>query len=260
MAGDTIAAMLIIGSTVRKRSVGFAADYCTVCRAPSVMQVREHRAVRTIYFVPVTAGRAFELWASCQDCGSRFVRPVDHYAGYLPTAGPLDDLADRTNPGLLGQAAAREALEIELLEGDADPRARLMAIEEVIRSLEADAISRQVSGRYESVTTLVAAGAMAFTSAAFITAVTAPVWAWPMGAAAIPFWVWLVYRMVRGQTRARGRIVEQRVARAIAPLGPTDEELTTVCKALARAGSTVSRGLDLPRLRRLLDAQLDADQ
>lgn len=225
-----------------------------------MMQIREHRSVRTVYFVPVTAGRPFELWASCQDCGSRFVRQVGHYATYLPVAGPMDDMAARTNPGLRAIEAAREQQEIELMEGDADPRARLLAIDEVIRSLEADAVNRQVTGRYESVTTLIAAAGIAFTCAGVIVGTTASVWAWPLGLAAVPFWVWLVYRWARGQTRARGRLVEHRIARAVAPIDPTDEELRIVRESLARAGSTVAKGLEINRLRRLIDQQLEESQ
>lgn len=249
--------MIIIGTKVGKRWVGFAAEYCTVCRSASVMRIREYRMSRTIYFVPVTPGKPFQLWATCHGCDSRFVRPVGHYASLLTEASPLDDLAFRTNPSLRAEVATREEHEIALLDGSADQRARLISIDEAIRSLEADAVSRQVSGRYESVTTLVAAAAIALTAASAIATVAAPRWVWPAGVASGPFWVWLVYRAVRGQTRARGRIVDQRIARAIAFLDPTDEELRIVRDTLARAGSSVAKGLDLARLRRLIDGQIN---
>jgi hypothetical protein len=249
--------MLIIGSTVRKRPAGFAADYCTVCREAAVMRVHEHRRVWTVYFVPVTAGRPFELWAACPTCTTRFLRPVGHYATFLTATGPLDLAAERTNPRLAEEIRVRDAWEEVLLEGETDPQLRLTAIDEVIRSLEADAIRRQVSGWYESATTLIAAGAIVLTAAAAITTVTAPALAWPCGVAAAPFWAWLVYRMVRGQTRARARMVEGRIARALLYLDPTDEELRIVRGTLAKAGSSVAKGLDLGRLRRLIDAELD---
>lgn len=226
------------------------------------MDVTEHRRVQTIYFIPVGQGRAFELLVRCPDCSSIFVRPVDHYPTLVDEPGPVEELAERTNPPLLTNITLREHAEAVAMVSDAGSDDRLTLFAEMIGSLEADAVRRKTAGRYESVTVLVAGGAILTTGpcAVLVLGVQNPplVWTLGLGVLAVVFWIWLVYRIVRGQSKARARSVEQRIARTIAPYDPTDDELRAVRKKLARAGSTVAQGLDLTRLRTLIESELDS--
>lgn len=244
---------ILWGSKTLKRNAGFAADYCAVCRIPAVMQITEHRQVRTIYFVPIGHGKPFELWASCPECTSRFVRPVGYYTMIATESGSLEQVAGWTNPAVMHGAEFRAKIEVAAKSGKADPQDRLAIFREIIGSLEADAVNRQVSGRYESTTALIAVLAIFGAAIAAVLAVTAPpVWAWGLGSVSLPALVWLVYRIVRGQSRYRARLVEQRIARALTPFSPTDDELHTVRASLVDAGSTVAMGLNIRRLRELM--------
>lgn len=250
--------LIVIGTTIRKRPQGFAADYCTVCRCPEIVRVVEHRRARTVYWVPVSEGRAFELVTTCVRCGTNFPKPLGSYLGFAHQAGTWEEIAERTNPRLRAWVDERAEQEAAAIEGTSDPEVRLGLMTEVIASLEPEAVRKQTGGRFESISAILIVLWMGSAAAGAVLLHSGSPWGWNLLAGAGVLLIVLVRRLTFGQLRERARLVEPRIASAIAPLNPTTEELAQVLSLLRRRGSSVAKGTTPDRLLSLIDGLLDA--
>lgn len=249
--------LIVTGTTIRKRPQGFAADYCAVCRGPETVHVVEHRRAPTLYWIPLSGGRAFELSTTCSRCGTRIPRPLGSYPAYAPAHAPWEEIAGLTNPRLRAWMVQRAEEEAAAIEGTSDPEVRMNLIAEVFTTLEPEAIRKQSSGWFESITAVLVVIWMGLTAAGFVLVHSGFAWGWNMLVGAGVLLVILIRRLTFGQNRERARIAEPRIASAIAPLNPTTDELTLVLVMLRRRGSTIAKGTTPDRLLHRIENMLD---
>lgn len=128
--------MIIWGSQVTRKSMGYAAEYCPSCRTPSAMRVIQVRKYFHLYFVPISPSRPQHYESTCNSCGAVMGRVLDSYTSFIP--GPDLELAVQreTTPGYEEWLEHREATEERVLTGVASPLERLVQIHTVIESLE----------------------------------------------------------------------------------------------------------------------------
>lgn len=124
---------IVYGTKFKAKRLGYAADFCPICRGIRAMSVREWREVLHLYFIErdSTGSASWEL--TCKGCGLR--RPATNFliTGFSSTKlDDIDDLTQKTNPRILTELAERLDVERKIKEGRIDPSARQELILEPI--------------------------------------------------------------------------------------------------------------------------------
>jgi hypothetical protein len=99
--------IFVAGTRLHSQTVGFIAEHCPSCRAPSVCRLIEFSQGGHLYFIPMGQG-AFPLGheARCLTCRSPFeVNALHYYAFGKKKKATLQELIPLTSPWLLPRTA-----------------------------------------------------------------------------------------------------------------------------------------------------------
>lgn len=229
--------MLIIwGKKLVRKKRGYAGEFCVVCREVREFRVTEKRMVPHLYYIPAGKSEFVIGEFHCRTCGATYAVDEAVVRRAEKLASPdLSGMAARTS--MRGPENLQARLELESRVRSArvtfDERAALL--QEPFLALEYLAIERRKSGRFESLAASVGAVAviafmpMALTLYSLLTERQPEAWVMPTFLISAPLFVLALGGAVflwRRQGQLTNKVyVHKHIARSLAPLRPTTEEL-----------------------------------
>jgi hypothetical protein len=92
--------------------LGYAADFCRICRKITICTVNRMRMAPHLYFIPVGKGRTIGYQQQCHTCGAKVDASGMYFVRLSPSChDPLEKIIAITNPGIREVQSVR--LEIE---------------------------------------------------------------------------------------------------------------------------------------------------
>ena len=245
-------AMIVWGTKIKRKVVGWVADFCPLCRGLKAFRLQRIGEAGHLWYISLTSGGFLGNEIECSDCrtlhetnGSRYTSISD---------GPLepDELIRRTLPAADARVQALLAREERVKEQQLAPEERMALVREAVAH-GAGQMDRLILERRYAPTARVVGWATAGVTLLFALSIDrVPEWvrrvlALLMVAGLFACFYFMVTR-VRSHLR---RVVEPAVARGLAPLKPTLEEIR---EAVAYARSLGSSGAKKLKPQRLYDA------
>jgi len=240
------------GKRLSRKKLGFAADFCPICREVRAFRVSELRRVAHLNYIPLGKGDLLHHEVICQRCQTIQPLAALRYTACVPMhKGDAFDLAERTNPDIAEHCAELIELERCADEGTLNAEQRARLIFRAIAALDYMARLRKQEGALRP------GAAYSGLAALFAVLVAVLAWADPrfgwvarastsVGAACL---LWLAIRM--GLGAKRWWVVKNaypRLARALVSLAPTTEELRHALAAVGSGGGAISKIIDLDDL------------
>lgn len=241
---------IVWGRKIKRRTAGFVADYCPVCRAKRIFALQEVRSAGHVYYISLSRGQLVGHERSCAECGTAFKAHPATYASVARAPALLDELERLTHPNL--DAAIKDQVEL-------DERIRRQRLTPAERQNLIKApfvyLSPRVERRFAA--THVDAG-VGFALAA---AVALLFLAAPAGKLLMPdspeilFLVSLVagiglivWQVIASGSRFMTREIVPVLVRALQPLQPTREEIELVLRELKKIKHKIGRKLRVAEL------------
>jgi len=239
---------LIVGQKATRKELGWAADFCPICRGLSPLHVTQIRHVTHLYYIPLGRGKVQGYEKRCGGCGMKNVVDQVRYQAYQPSAGlDLVDLALLTTPDIAETCGPRMDLEDRLAAGLLSPaeRAELIAEPFVVVAHMAQGVGK--SGHIPT------GAGVAIIALVFTVPATIVVWLQPAvplafkailaGFIAI---LLLAMRMSwkRGGTNWVRRHLHPYLVRALLPLEPTRDELVAALTLLQSRKESIAHKIN----------------
>lgn len=247
--------MLVWGTTIKRKTVGWVADFCPLCRGLRPFRLQRIGAAGHIWYISLGSGSFLGNEIECGVCGTIHETDGARYTRLSDVPAELDELVRRTLPGTDERVQALVAREERVTRGQLAPDEREALIREVIAH-GAGQVDRQIrERRYPPKARLV--GWITFGSFVLFVAFGARL-PEPFGPIlALPFFVGIFvcfyFMLTRVRSHVRG-IVEPAVARGLAPLKPTVEEIREAVAYARSLGSDGAKKLKPARLRDAIEA------
>jgi len=229
----------------------WVAEFCPFCRGITAHRLLWRTPPRR---APLEARRPGQLERVCEGCGAAWKARRRHYAGTADrTSPPMDRLVRLTNPGLTEELADRLAREARVRAGSVAPGERAALLRESWEAAE-----RFLADRPPPRLTLFDrryAILLYVLGVSWMVSGLLPRRGWTMrndlGLALLALVAGLGHSIYLRRTgAATRRLVEPLLARALAPLAPTLDELDAMLER--SRGTPLSKALDARRLHRLL--------
>ena len=244
------------GKRFSRRKLGFAADFCPICREVRAFRISEVRHVTHLNYIPLGKGDLVHHEALCQRCDT--IQPIATlpYSACVPAhKGDAFDLAARTHPDIGDTRAELIELERRADEGTLEPSQRATIIARAIAALDYAARLRKHDGSIRP-------GAAA-SGVVSLLAVLAAAFAWSDPNAG---WIartvttvialgtfLLTVRLAMGSKRWwAAKFAYPKLARALIPLAPTRDELLAATASVSSGGAEITRLIDVDDLERFL--------
>ncbi len=254
---------IIWGKRKVRDYLGGAAEFCPICRRVQLHGVRDVRLVGHLYWIPLGSGKVVGQECTCIGCFHRFSVPPQTYQSFVDDAqtDPLE-LMQRTNPARLNQLSERLVLE-ERLRGTGqaltpDERTKLIAeplltFADRVESRFRGATSLSTGSLIMLVLTVALATGLLVASGVLAPepGQSKPAAAIVLGALSVLSLAGTVYLMAARTRRFMQRRIIPLLTIALAPLQPTEAELTSALAACAADGLEIGKRL---RLEWLVDS------
>lgn len=223
---------IVWGKKAVHRKLGFAADFCSICRCARSFAVRRIGMAGHVYYVSLSEGELVGFDRTCDTCGTSYPADPANYKTLSPTPGELATLIRATFPGLAEAWKERLALEDKVrnqptqLSGDE----RSALIREPFLRLSPKVESRFAATHFDKETGFAALGALVLIGAMpSVAEAIAPAHAGPAFLTALTVGCGLVvWQMALSGRRYMQREIVPTLARALLPLRPTPREVDTV--------------------------------
>ena len=253
---------MAFGKRTPRRRLGYVADYCAVCRNVRTFTLKRVGSGWHVNYIPLGPARVVghELW--CETCGATFLAEPRDYAEIARR--PMDDplhLAEVTSPTLMDRSRERFDFDDAILSGTYDPALRPAILREPFDLLDHAIQVRMKTPTLDRGTLLAFAFAilgLAVTIAAMAT--QAPGRRSGPPTAAIIGLLGVFGGGLTGAVRVssgyRRYIRDQAIpalARAVAPLHPTLDELKLLRRALKKDKKATRHALDPPKFLRAIE-------
>jgi hypothetical protein len=244
---------IVWGKRKVREYLGGAAEFCPICRRVQLHGVRDVRLVGHFYWIPVGSGKVVGQECTCIGCFHRFSVPPHTYESFVddPETDPLE-LMQKTNPGRLEQLSERLVLE-ERLRGTGQPltpdeRTKLIAEPLVTFADTVEHRFRCATGLSTGsgimlVLTIALACGFLITAGAVAPDQSKPTAAVALGALSALSLAATVYLMATRTRRFMRRRIIPFLTRALAPLRPTEAELTAALAARADENLAIGKRL-----------------
>ncbi len=242
---------IIWGTRNIRRHRGYVADFCAVCRAIKPFRVQDIQLAHHFFFIPITKGDTTGQMLTCTSCGQQSFVDAGARDVFCDDAhADVDRLVRETNPTLLEELTDRLVLEEkakqspdELTTGE-----RTALVTEPFVALSSQVERRFAPGGCSNVL-----GALALVVSLFLGCLWVVYSDETEGAmyalvvaggvvAAVLFLV-AVWSFATSKRRYMKRRVVSLVARALAPLDPTEAELAEILETLKADNHTIGRKL-----------------
>lgn len=129
---------IVWGTKQRYPKIGFAADFCPICRDFREFRLHEVRVVSHVYYVPLGKGKPAGFRVDCPDCGVRMYQDELGFEDTTPSpSSSIDESISVTNPGIREIYSNRMVIEKELASGalPEDPEIRSALLFEPFEAL-----------------------------------------------------------------------------------------------------------------------------
>jgi hypothetical protein len=245
---------IIWGTRNIRQHRGYVADFCAICREIKPFRVSDIRLAHHVFFVPIAKGATVSQMRTCTACGQQsFPEPGTYEAFVQDPHADINALVQQTNPTLLDDLTDRLVLEekAKLSPPQLTPGERTALLVEPFMALSGQVQRRFAPGGCANVL-----GALALVAALFL----ACLWIVYSGettggmyalvtAGGVVGALLLIYALWSFATSSRrymkGRVVPL-LAKALAPLKPTEAELADVLKSLQADGHKIGKKLKAP--------------
>jgi hypothetical protein len=123
--------MIVIGWHVEKKTKGFVADYCEVCRDVTAFALLEEVQLSrfyALYCIPVDSHETTSHVMTCATCGTMYSTEATRYRAVAPEATNTVELIESTNPRLMKKHREVLVLRRRMADGllSKDERAELL--------------------------------------------------------------------------------------------------------------------------------------
>lgn len=236
---------IVWGRKIKRRTAGYVADYCPVCRAKRVFKLQEVRSAGHVYYISLSRGQLVGHERKCAECGTFFKANAAAYAGVSRVPSSLGELERQTYPGLDTAIKDQVALDERIRRQRLTPSERHSLIRAPFVFL-----SSKVERRFAA--THIDAGV----GLALIAAVALLFLAAPVGKLFLPdspeifFLVFLLvgialvgWQVIASGSRFMRREIIPTLAKALKPLQPTREEIELVLTELRGVKHKIGRKL-----------------
>lgn len=237
----------------RRRSVGWAADLCPICRDLRSFEVSEVRRVARVYLVPIGTGTLEGREITCADCKSVLAFPPEEYSAISKRRRDPAKLVELTNPALLDRMDAWFDRQERIAQSILSRRERVAEIVSVLSALEHMAWLRSRGGPEEF--------AMGICIVFFLLTLIVTLTTWTtvgfvlqvvlLTSLLTSLSIGLIL-MLTHRPMSVSRHLVPRIVRALEPLEPTFDELGDALALARRNGLRVGRYVNPRRLGREL--------
>jgi hypothetical protein len=248
--------MVVMGTVIRRRSLGYGLHFCPICRELRQCGVKAVMKVTHIYFLPIGSGEHVVNELTCPDCGSTYgqapnrtlTTQKERALDEVTMLGSL--LSDESSPLL-----ARLELEERLHKLSTAERRTLLAEPFLALSYEYSGAGKK--GWRQSVMAL---GQLILISSLFASPIlwffwredrnNIPLLISALGvslftAAFAALMLWIQFSSPR---RITSRLFMARLARSLRPLSPTQQDIEGILKALRARGVEVADSVEMAAL------------
>lgn len=261
--------MIFIWGTKRStRKIGFAADFCPICRQIRSFKVRAVRMVKHVYYVPLGRGTLVGHQSLCESCGVTLHTDENlPYRSTVKTApADLEQLVFETYPGIRTDLAQRLQIEerIARRREPLESGIREQLLHEPFAILAPTVELRFAGTRFDRPTSFGCLATIAITivfsglGATFFYGSDGEEIMLDLAGAA--FLIGSIYTIVR-LAMAPGAFVRSeilpRLARALGPLQPTEDEIAACLARMRLMKLKIGKKVKVPAI---VQAIADADQ
>lgn len=102
---------IVWGRKITRRTLGYVADFCGICRVPRAFRMTRLGSVGHVYYISSGEGKLVGHERACTVCGAFSYADVNAYAGVARSPTPMENLKRETYPGLDAALAPRMELE-----------------------------------------------------------------------------------------------------------------------------------------------------
>ncbi len=236
---------VVWGTKIKRKRVGRVADFCPMCRALSVFELRRVGEASHVYYISFGQGKLLGHDITCETCGTPSETEIERYAAVSEDElGDLESVLRETYPRLREVEAERLALEKRVKSGALSPEERVQLLREPFFATEMR-VQRQENVRYSTplgrkisyLTLFLLVCIMVFggLDAAYPDGIAETML--PVSALlfCVGFVMTLYYLMSHTRHFVRD-VVQPQLAATLAPLRPTPEELQEVLQNVRSMG------------------------
>lgn len=236
---------IVWGRKIRRRTAGYVADYCPLCRAKRAFELQDVRSAAHVYYVSLGSGKLVGHERKCEECGTSFQANPTSYASVSRTRASPDELERLTFPNLDAAIKEQVALDERIRRQRLTPAERQSLIKAPFVYLSPKVERRFAATQLDARAGIALAAGVALV---FLGGLGARQWALVAPelvllvcvAGGIALVVWQV--LASGSRFMRREIVPV-LARSLKPLEPTQEEIELVLKEFRRVKHKIGRKL-----------------
>lgn len=236
---------IVWGRKIKRRMLGYVADFCPMCREERAFKLHRVGSASHIYYISFGEGRLVGYERTCCECGTSFSANAASYASTAKAIAPLEELKRTTFPNL--DAAVRERLKLE-------ERVKSQSLSQSERDAQIKApflfLSPKVESRFASTHIDIGVGL------ALVGAMGLLILAPTVGKLILPdapgeiFAISLVlgmalvvWQVIASKSRFIGREILPVLAKSLAPLKPTEQEIERVLGELKQLKKKIAATL-----------------
>lgn len=251
--------LLIWGIRETNRKLGWAAEFCPICRAVGPVYITQKGRVPHLYWIPLGRRKITGHEVACHTCGLQATVQEVPYQAYVKNRSmDLVDLTLQTNPDIMDIRAERLALEDRLAAGALNRSERAELILEPFEVVRPMILPGARAGHIPT------GAGLAIIALVFLTPAAVMLWVSPK----MPFEARIVvtgiavliaalgaYSWKVGGARWVRRKLHPLLVRALSPLRPTRDELAAAMETLRLQKAPIAGRVNLDWLMEDLAAE-----
>ncbi len=246
--------IFIWGKKLVLGKLGYVADFCPICRDVQACELVQVRKVSHFYYIPLGSGEALGHQTRCRACQTTLWVKGEDFASVSQDGGaPLPALYATLGPQAAQAAQDRKKLEVRVLAGGLSPEERTLLIEEPFSILDARLENRGAATKLDRKSGMVLGGTFAAvivlgSAISRVPEAVADAMGWLLILAIIGGLGATVYFVATDVRRYYAGEIEPLLAKTLAPLAPTKDELERVKAKMTQLGKAMGKRLDPLRL------------
>jgi hypothetical protein len=238
---------IIWGKKVVYRKLGYAADFCTVCRCPRPFEIKRVGMAGHVYYISMGEGELVGFERTCQECGTPYKAEPTTYKSLAQEPIAIESLISATFPNLAEIWSERIAIEQKVSRAPASLTSdeRVALIREPFLRLSSKVEARFAATHFDKEVGFAFLGAIAlmFISTAIARALI-PNQAEPVLLTSIALGVLMViWQLIGTGKRFMLREILPALATALKPLRPVEFELQAALNELKTHGHKIGSKL-----------------
>lgn len=257
--------MVIWGSKRKLEKLGIAADFCPICHRVQPFDISRVNMVKHVYYIPMGGGKVVGHLAACKECSVKIFVDAERFKAFSgQDTISLQDLIRETNPGLEEELKDRLPLEKRIWNKqqlDSGERRYLIGepfnvISPMLEMRYRDSLPLDKTTGRSCLLTIIIPLVVLFIASLFYRSVLGD-YLKLVAYALVGIGVLItLFNIFTTQSRYLDRSVYPLFAKALSPLSPTLDELTTAVNKYKKLGMIVGRKINPQKIQeaiRLLD-------